>query len=197
LLKRINKNHIIYGIQGGKGSFNYQAALSYLKKNQVKHFKIKYLYTSEKVLSSLWQGTLDYGFLAINNNLAGVVDESIRAISRYKSKIIDRFSMEVKHFLMKRKDIDIKKITTIITHPQVIKQCQKTLANRYSNYRLLSGQGDLINTSGAAGALADEKLPKNYAVLGPKELSEIYNLEIIDANFQDDVSFTTFLLVSR
>jgi len=41
-------------------------------------------------------------------------------------------------------------------------------------------------------------IDKNTAILGPKILSEIYDLKIIDENLQDSQNnLTTFFLVSR
>ena len=58
--------------------------------------------------------------------------------------------------------------------------------------------GDLFDTARCAEALANGKLEKNTAILGPKILSKIYDLEIIDENLQDsENNLTTFFLVSR
>ncbi len=196
--KRVNIKHIIYGIQGGIGSFNEEAILFYAAKNKIKNFKIKYLYTTEKVLKNLYEGNVDFGLFAIQNAVGGVVQESTYAMARYKFKIVDEFDIPIRHFLMKRKDVDIKKIKTIMAHPQVFKQCQNTLARKYASFRLISGKGDCLDTAKAAWSLSKNKLPSNIAILGPKTLAKIYDLEIIDENLQDDKeNNTTFFLVSR
>ena len=71
----LNRKNIIYGIQGGKGSFNEEAILFYTKKNKINNFKIKYLFTSEKVLKNLHEDNIDYGLFAIQNAVGGVVEE--------------------------------------------------------------------------------------------------------------------------
>ena len=86
LPRRINKNKIIFGIQGGKGSFNEEAILDYVKKHEIKKFQIKYLFTSEKVLRNLHEGNIDYGLFAIQNAGGGVVEESTHGMANTSLK---------------------------------------------------------------------------------------------------------------
>ena len=198
LPKRIDKKKIIFGIQGGKGSFNEEAILDYVKKHEIKKFQIKYLFTSEKVLRNLHEGNIDYGLFAIQNAVGGVVEESTHAMAKYKFKIVEEFQILISHSLMKRKDVDLKNIKTIMAHSQNFRQCKDNLAKKYLNLKQVSGQGDLLDTAKSAEALAKNKIDKNTAILGPKILATIYNLEIIDENLQDNENnLTTFFLVSR
>src|SRR3989344_198890 len=194
----VSSKYIIYGIQGGIGSFSEEAVLFYLNNKKVNNFKIKYLYTTENVLKSLHRGNIDFGLFAIQNAVGGVVQESTYAMARYKFKILDEFVIKIKHFLMKRKDVDITHIRNILAHPQVFKQCQSTLAREYRGFKLISGKGNMIDTALAAEALSKNKIPKNTAILGPGNLAPKYNFDIIGENLQDDKeNLTTFFLVKR
>lgn len=198
LPKRVNKKKIIYGIQGGKGSFNEEVTLFYINKNKVKNYQIKYLYTSEKVLKNLHEGNIDYGLFAVHNAVGGVVQESVQAMAKYKFKIVKEFKILIKHFLMKKKEIDFNKISHVMAHPQNFAQCKDNLMKKYPNMKLISGKGNLVDTAKAAESLAIGKIDKNTAILGPKILAEIYDLEIIDENLQDNQNnLTSFFLVSR
>lgn len=198
LPKRVNRKKVIFGIQGGKGSFNEEAILFYVNKNKIKKYQIKYLYTSEKVLKNLHEGNIDYGLFAIQNAVGGVVEESTHAMAKYKFKIVEEFQILIRHFLMKRKDADVKQIKTITAHSQNFRQCKNNLTNKYFNLKQVSGQGDLLDTARSAEALARNRIDKNTAILGPKILAEIYNLEIIDRDLQDiKDNLTSFFLVSR
>jgi len=198
LPKRVNRKYLFFGIQGGRGSFNEEAILSYIEKNKIKNFKIKYLYTTEKVLKNLHQGNIDFGLFAIYNTTGGLVDESIEAMAKYRFKIVDQFQLLIRHFLMKRKDVKVEKIKKIIAHPQNFSQCKINLEKKFPHLLQLSGKGDLIDTARCAKALVEGKIDKNTAILGPKILSEIYNFDIIEENLQDNKNnFTSFLLVTR
>lgn len=198
LPKQINSDFITFGIQGGRGSFNEEAIEYYLKKENITKFKIKYLYTSGNVLSSLYKGDIDQGLLAIHNSVGGIVEESIQAMARYKFKILEEFAIKISHALMTRKDAKLSEITTIMTHPQVLAQCQDTLAKKYLNLQKTSGEKELIDHSMVAKYLSENKLPKTIATMGSKILAKIYNLQIVEDNLQDaKENYTNFLLIAR
>ena len=198
LPKRVNRKKIIFGIQGGKGSFSEEAIMLYAKKNNIKKFKTRYLFTSEKVLKNLHDGNIDFGLFAIENAVGGVVEESTHAMARYKFRIVEEFQIVIRHFLMKRKDINIKNIDMIMAHPQNFRQCKDNLRKKYLNMKLVSGKGDLLDTAKCAEALAKNKIDKNITILGPKKLAEMFNFDIIAKDLQDNPNnLTTFFLVSR
>ena len=198
LPKRVNRKKIIFGIQGGKGSFSEEAIMLYAKKNNIKKFKTRYLFTSEKVLKNLHDGNIDFGLFAIENAVGVVVEESTHAMARYKFRIVEEFQIVIRHFLMKRKDINIKNIDMIMAHPQNFRQCKDNLRKKYLNMKLVSGKGDLLDTAKCAEALAKNKIDKNITILGPKKLAEMFNFDIIAKDLQDNPNnLTTFFLVSR
>jgi arogenate dehydrogenase (NADP+) len=198
LPERVSSKHFVYGIQGGIGSFNEQALETYVTKNIILDYKIDYLYTTEKVLRNLHEGNIDFGLFAITNSTGGLVEETIQALTKYQCSIIEDFEILIKHFLMKRKDAVPEELDTIMAHPQVLKQCERTLAENYSKYTLMSGDGDLVDTAKAAEQLAQKNIPKNVAILGPVNLATRYDFDIIAENLQDKKdNFTRFLLVKR
>jgi len=195
---RIDKDKISFGIQGGRASFNEEAIYKYIEYENIKHYSIKYLYTTEKVLSALHRGDIDFGIFAIQNSVGGLVEESIQAMTNYKFMIVQELHIRIRHFLMKRPEISDKNITTIMAHPQVFKQCQNTLKQRFPNLKLSSGEGDLIDTAVAAKELSQGNIANNTAILGPKKLQEKYKLKIIVKDLQDDKeNLTSFLIVKR
>jgi len=191
-------NTLILGIQGGIGSFNEEAARNFLKKSEIKNFKIKYLYTSENVLKALNEKKINRGQFAIYNSIGGIVDETIEAMGKYNFKVVEKFAIKISHALMIRKDVSLNEIKTIMTHPQVLKQCQKNLKRKYSRLKQISGRGKMIDQSVIASLLSKGKLSKNIAVMGSKVLAEIYDLKIIEDNLQDlSENWTYFLQVER
>lgn len=191
-------SYITFGIQGGRGSFNEEVVTNYLEKKKISKCKIKYLYTSERVLRNLHEGNIDFGLFAIYNATGGMVGESINAMAKYKFRIIDEPEILVRHFLMKRKEVPFEKITTIMAHPQNFSQCKSTLSRKYPHLKLKSGKRDLVDTAKAASFLAAGKLPGSTAILGPRILSTQYGFTIIDEDLQDiKDNITGFLLVCR
>lgn len=198
LPKRVAKNKIIFGIQGGRGSFNEEALHEYVARHGIKKYGIRYLYTTEKVLKNLHEGNIDFGLFAIQNAIGGVVQESTHAMARYRFKIHEEFGILITHHLMKRKDIPFSEINTIMAHDQVFKQCHGTLLKRYPSYIQKVGEGDYIDHAKVAWGLAKGVLPKQIAVLGPRILAKLYDFDIVDENLQDsERNYTTFFMVKR
>lgn len=198
LPERIIPGNLILGIQGGKGSFNEEAAHYFCQRAGIDQYQIKYLYTTKNVLKALHAGEIDRGQFAIFNSLGGMVDESVEAMSKYKFKIVEKFAIKISHALMIRKDSSYDKIDTIMTHPQVLAQCRKNLLEKYPHLRQTSGEGELIDHAKVAEYLSQDKLPKNIAVMGSNVLAKIYGLKIIEDNLQDlSENFTTFLQAER
>lgn len=193
-----NPEYLTIGIQGGEGSFNEEAIMYWLKKADIKNYRIKYLYTTEKVLAALHSGEIDHGQFAIHNSVGGIVDESIEALSHYKFQIIEEFAIIIAHALMTRKDIDFSQVTTVMAHPQVFAQCKNTFPQKYPHLKQVSGEGELIDHANVAKQLAAGKLPPNIAVMGSKVLADLYDLKIIEDNLQDaKENYTSFLIVGR
>jgi prephenate dehydratase len=136
---------IIIGIQGGRGSFNEEAVFYYVQRNGIKEYTIRYLHTTERVLQELHKGNIDLGQFAMHNSVGGIVKESVDAMAKYKFAILEEFAIKISHALMIRKDASLSNITTIMTHPQVLAQCQKTLVQKYPKLKQTSGEDELID----------------------------------------------------
>lgn len=198
LPKHVTKNKLIFGIQGGRGSFNEEALHDYVIRHGIKKYGIKYLYTTEKVLKNLHEGKIDFGLFAIQNAIGGVVQESTHAMARYRFKIREEFRILIAHYLMKRKDIQFSDIKTIMAHDQVFKQCHVTLGKKYPSHIQKVGEGDYIDHAKVAWGLAKGVLPKQIAVLGPRILATLYDFDVVDEDLQDSKeNYTTFFMVSR
>ena len=198
LPNRIYKDRLVVGIQGGRGSFNEEAAQYYMSSNPEIPYELKYLHTTESVLRALHEGLVDIGQFAIHNSLGGIVTETVEATARYRFEIVEEFAIKIAHALMIAKDNDFAQIDTIMTHDQVLRQCHTSLGKKYGKLKQTTGEGDMVDHAKVAELLSIGKLPKNIATMGSKVLAKIYDLKIIEDNLQDlDENFTSFLWVQR
>lgn len=185
----------IFGIQGGKGSFNEQALADYTQRHGINDCEISYLYTSENVLRALDKGDIDYGQFAVYNSVGGILEESLYAMSKYVFSVKELFGIPIQHFLMALPGTSIDEIRSIVTHPQVLKQCKRTLEQKYPSIHLTSGEGDMIDHAKVAEKMSTGDWDASIAVMGPKILSELYKLDILDENLQDDKTNTTYFVI--
>lgn len=187
---------IIFGIQGGQGSFNHQALLHYVDLKHIKKYQIEYLYTTRNVLAALATNKIQYGLFAIHNVLGGLVEESLQAIGHHKFTVVDQITIPITHHLMKHPSVSTTQLNTIMAHPQVFKQCQQHVQELYPHLHQVSGLGEYIDTARAAAALAQGELPYTTAILGPQSLADLYQLQMIARDLQDsENNQTTFLIV--
>ncbi len=195
---RVDADRLVVGIQGGRGSFNEQAALYYLGREKVDPYDLRYLHTTANVLQALHEGRIDRGQFAIHNSVGGIVHESIEAMQYHKFRIVEEFSIKIAHALMIHPDARLSEVDTIMTHPQVLRQCRLTLAEKYPRLRLTSGEGELIDHALVAERLARGDLPRTVATMGSRLLGEIHGLRVVEDDLQDATqNFTAFLWVQR
>ncbi len=184
------------GIQGGRGSFNEHAAMNNLAKHGIPEYQLRYLHTTENVLKSLENHEIDFGQFALRNSLGGEVEESIEAMAGRNFSIVGTYQIKISHALMISPRAQITDIKTIITHPQVLRQCEHNLKRLYSSIKLSVCRGELIDPAKVAELLAKDKLPKSVATVSNKFLAQIHNLKVVAEDLQDsDDNYTTFLLV--
>jgi prephenate dehydrogenase len=198
LPNRLVGDRMVVGIQGGRGSFNEEAAHHYLRGTPSVRQELVYLHTTERVLRALHEGTVDRGQFAIHNSVGGMVGESVTAMARYRFDIVEEFAVKISHCLMMSSEADLSAVDTVMTHPQVLAQCRATLTRKYPRLRQTSGEGDLIDHAKVAELLGQGALAPNIATMGSRVLADLHGLHVIEDNLQDlDENFTSFLWVQR
>lgn len=123
------------------------------------------------------------GILPIENSIEGAVRETIDNLIRTKNeniKILSEFVMPIKHCLLSR-TTELYSISGVISHPQALAQCQNFIHNELPrNLSII----EVTSTSEAARKLEEYNL--TYASIGSEKTAEIYNLNILKDNINDD-----------
>jgi arogenate dehydrogenase (NADP+) len=198
LPNRLATDRMVIGIQGGRGSFNEEAARQYMSRTEDVPYELVYLHTTERVLRALHEGTVDRGQFAIHNSVGGMVGESVDAMARYRFSIVEEFAIKISHALMMSRGGDLAGVDTVMTHPQVLAQCRSSLQAKYPYLRQTSGEGDLVDHAKVAELLGEGALPANIATMGSRVLADMYGLRVIEDDLQDlNENFTSFLWVQR
>jgi prephenate dehydratase len=198
LPNRLVTDRVVVGIQGGRGSFNEDAARYYMSRTPETPSEIVYRHTTERVLRALHEGEIDRGVFAIHNSVGGMVGESVAAMARYRFGIVEEFAIKISHALMIASGADFSKVDTVMAHPQVLRQCRTNLEKKYANLTQTSGDGDLIDQAKVAELLGTGALPDSIATMGSRILADLNGLRIVEDNLQDlDENFTSFLWVER
>lgn len=182
------------GVMGGIGSFSEAAALQFLKKHEMEKYELYYPISTKNVLRFLDEGKIDIGIFPIENSLAGMVMESIQAISKHVFDIVEIFEVDVIQCLLTLPGIKKENIRKIMSHPHALSQCQNYLRKNFPDAQLVEG----TDTAEGARYLEENPDQTSLAVIAPKRCAELYHLEVLEEGIQDQKkNFTRFIAARK
>ena len=149
--------------------------------------------TIKQVIEFVQNNPDSLGVLPVENSIEGTVRETLDNLIRCPNpniKILSEIVLPIHHCLLS-KTTEFYSITGIISHPQALAQCQEFIHNELPrNLNIIEAP----STAEAAKSLANYNL--TYAAIGSEKTAEIYNLNILRENINDDKSNQTmFILV--
>jgi len=147
--------------------------------------------TFEEMFECVREGKADRAIVPIENSRSGRVADTQRLIPNSQLKIVGEFFLEVNHCLVATKGASIETIKRVHSHEQAIAQCRNNLI-KYDKEMIVAA-----DTAGAAKLIAEWNNIEDAAIAS--ELAAIiYNLNIIESNFQDNENnVTRFLIMSK
>lgn len=185
---------IVIGVQGGKGSFSEEAAIKFTEDHKISDYQIKFLISSVDVLSSIELKKIDYGIFAMENAQGGVVLESVKAMAKFRCKIVNMFHITVSQNLLVLPGTRKEDISAIHSHRQALRQCKDYLANNFWSCPLVEED----DTAEAARRLSEGALDSSVAVIGSKFCSQLYDLNVLKSDIHDlKHNLTLFLAVKN
>ena len=147
--------------------------------------------TFEDAFESVKNGESSLAMIPIENSVAGRVADIHYLLPDSGLFIIKEHFHRVNHCLLANKGTKINEIKYVYSHIQALSQCRKNL----SKYELTPMV--YADTAGAAKKISFSKGDKSGAIAS-EFASEIYDLDIIKKNFEDeDHNTTRFVILSR
>jgi prephenate dehydratase len=185
---------IIMGVSGLPGSFSEEAALRYGERANLS-FQLAYLVDMEGVLSALVQKKIDMGIFPVVNIHGGLVKPAFEAMGKYLFVPIDELWLDVNQCLLALPGTKLHQIKKIVSHPQAFAQCKNYLKNEMGHAELIPW----IDTAKAAKDLSEGMVSGTMtAVIAPERSAEIYHLEVLTKNIQDNTpNLTAFIITKR
>lgn len=144
--------------------------------------------TFEDAISAVQSGEAKYAMIPIENSLAGRVADIHHLLPNSGLYIVGEHFLPIRHQLMGVKGARIEDVTDLYSHVHALGQSRKMIRQ----YRLKPHvAGD---TAGAARQVA-EWGDKSRAALAPKLAAEIYGLDILATDVDDDKHNTTRFVI--
>lgn len=181
---------MIIGFQGIKNSFNDYATDEFIKKIKIKSEKLP-LVTSKNVANSLINRKIDFGVIALKNNISGTIEESEKILKSNFFEIIDTIEMKINHCLFAFDEKSSKNLKVIASHPHALKQCERYLKLSFPNCEFQ----EYIDTAKTAEDLKSGILKKSVGIICSEKAGKENGLYLVSKNISNIVSKTTFGLI--
>jgi prephenate dehydratase len=179
------------GFLGPLGTFTEQALNSQPDLAAAEHVLYR---TMPDVLDAVEAGEVDFGFVAIENSIEGMVNLSQDELAFNHDLLIQReVVLNIEHCLMARPGTSLDEVKVVLSIPVASAQCHAYLRNHV-------GQAELraANSTAEAARLVAEELGAGAAAVAPKASAELYGLEILASDIGDHPgNQTRFVLVAR
>jgi chorismate mutase/prephenate dehydratase len=171
---------------GPEGTFTQTAAL--------KHFghsvQTNPLAAIDEVFREVQSGASQYGVVPVENSTEGVINHTLDMFLHTSLRICGEVELRIHHNLL-GKQPDLGRLLRVYSHQQSLAQCREWLDANLPKVERVSV------SSNAEAARRAAKDPESAAIASDTA-AELYNLEILVANIEDEPDNTTrFLIVGR
>ncbi|QDG74748.1 prephenate dehydratase [Labrenzia sp. PHM005] len=147
--------------------------------------------TFEDCFSAMAEGKSDLAMIPIENSVAGRVADIHHLLPGSNLHIIGEYFMPIRFQLMAPKGTQLESLTTVQSHVHALGQCRNII--RELGLTAVVG----ADTAGSARQIAELGDP-THAALAPKMAAEIYGLDILRQDVEDEAHNTTrFVILSR
>ncbi|MHA1414526.1 MAG: prephenate dehydratase [Promethearchaeota archaeon] len=178
------------GFLGPLGTFTHQAALNYFPKSGTEFIPFN---TSADIFDNIDKDLIDFGIVPIENSLQGTVRETVDLLIEKNLVIYGEIELRIVQNLITLPGTEISKIKNIFSHPQAFAQARTWLKKNLPMANLI----DVSSTAEAVRRVSKLNDP-SYAAIGTEFAADMYNLEVLHSNIEDDTTnFTRFLVISK
>jgi prephenate dehydratase len=147
--------------------------------------------TFEDALATISSGEADLGMIPIENSVAGRVADIHHLLPQSGLFIVGEYFLPVHHQLMAPRGAKLTDIRTVESHVHALGQCRRIIRERGIR-PIVSG-----DTAGAA-RLIGERGDKSCAAIASRLAADIYGLDILAEDVEDEEHNTTrFVVLAR
>lgn len=149
----------------------------------------------DEVFRTVEAGQADYGIVPVENSNEGAVGLTLDLLLSSPLKICGEVTIPVHHCLLSAQS-DISKIRHIFSHAQSLSQCHEWLNRVLPNVTREAVVSNAMAAQMAHDLVTTENTP--VAAIASKRAAELFNLNVLAENIEDDPKNTTrFLVISK
>jgi len=144
----------------------------------------------DEVFRSVETGACQYGVVPVENSSGGVIPDTLDSFLRSPLLIAGEVNLRIHHNLL-GKGLELSQIREVYSHQQSLTQCRNWLIQHLPNIPCHA-----VNSNAEAARLAAER--KGCAAIAGQIAAELYGLDLLAANIEDEPDNTTrFLVIGR
>ena len=122
------------------------------------------------------QGNADYGVIAIENSIEGIVTSNLDLLAETELTIVAEIEIVIHHCLLS--NLDLGRITTVYSHPHALAQCRNWLVAHLPD-------AALVPVSSTARGAEMATTENGAAAIGASIAADVYGLQIVASGIED------------
>ena len=146
----------------------------------------------DEVFRTVEAGQADYGVVPVENSTEGAIGLTLDLLLASPLKICGEISLPIHHCLLSSQT-DISKISHIFSHVQSLAQCHEWL-----NRMMPNATREAVTSNARAAQMIHDLVSSDdtfAAAIASKRAAELFNLNVLAENIEDDAKNTTRFLV--
>jgi chorismate mutase / prephenate dehydratase len=148
--------------------------------------------TIDEVFRTLEANQADYGVVPVENSTEGAIGLTLDLLLTSPLKICGEITLPIHHCLLS-KQTDISRILHVFSHSQSLSQCHEWL-----NKKLPNAAREAVTSNAYAAQMIHELVSADgtfAAAIASKRAAELFDLNVLAENIEDDPKNTTRFLV--
>ncbi len=132
----------------------------------------------EDAIESVYKEEVGFAVLPLENILAGVVNDVLDMLMKYKAYIVSEIYLDINHALLGTTNSSLENIKEVLSHSHALLQCSSYIKSHGFEESISS------NTAFAAKTVAESN-DNTIAAIGSESNTSIYGLKILDRNIEN------------
>lgn len=175
--------------QGERGAYSEAAAIAFFGDSvqPIPHNDF------DGVFEAVATGQAERGVLPVENSLAGSIHRNYDLLLRHELFIVGEVQIPIAHQLIALPGVTLGDIKKVYSHPQALAQCERSIT------KLLPYAERVVtyDTAGSVKMIKEQNITDG-AGLASQRAAEIYDMDIVQPDMQDDAeNYTRFVVVAR
>lgn len=149
--------------------------------------------TIDEVFRKVATGKVDYGVVPVENSTEGAIGRTLDLLLDTKLHICGEIDLPVHHNLLSLQT-ELKEIRRVYSHAQSLAQCHEWLAKNLPGVECIAVASNAEAARMAASAIGAHP-NRGVAAIASRRAAELFNLNLLEQNIEDDPRNTTRFLV--